>query len=77
MLGNVLEYCYDWYNKDYYKSSPSENPQGPNASAQAARVTRGAAFANYVNQCRPAFRFEADPDQQNVCGFRCAVSVEK
>lgn len=30
MSGNVMEYCFDWYDPDYYKYSPTKNPKGPN-----------------------------------------------
>lgn len=46
MSGNALEWCNDWYDKDYYKKSPAENPMGPGAAFRdSAKVLRGGAWA--------------------------------
>jgi formylglycine-generating enzyme required for sulfatase activity len=29
MTGNVWEWCWDWFDANYYKNSPAENPVGP------------------------------------------------
>lgn len=42
MGGNLLERCWDWYDKDYYDHSPSLNPTGPNSAS--ARIIRGGSF---------------------------------
>jgi len=43
MSGNVAEWCYDWYDANYYQSSPDANPKGPNTGTQ--KVVRGGSFS--------------------------------
>ena len=47
MAGNVLEWCQDFYQADYYRLSSSKNPQGPKQSANNVKVCRGGAFDSF------------------------------
>jgi serine/threonine-protein kinase len=41
MLGNVLEWVSDCYDRSYYRRSPRDNPVGPATCRHAHRVIRG------------------------------------
>ncbi|MFH1565512.1 MAG: SUMF1/EgtB/PvdO family nonheme iron enzyme [bacterium] len=52
--GNVSEWCFDWYDKDYYKKSPMNNPKGPEAGSE--KVFRGGNWSYSSNMARVAKR---------------------
>ncbi|MCK4665059.1 MAG: formylglycine-generating enzyme family protein [Bacteroidales bacterium] len=54
MSGNVWEWCSDWYDNDYYSSSPENNPQG--ASSGSFRVRRGGSWVGDSDGVRCASR---------------------
>ncbi len=73
MSGNVNEWCSDWYAKDYYSSSPSNNPKGPSAGSD--RVLRGGSLSNAAIYCRVAYRFSISPGSRDFnFGFRVFLS---
>ena len=54
MSGNVDEWCWDWYGKNYYSHSPRKNPRGP--SDGSLRVFRGGSWNDISGFVRIPFR---------------------
>lgn len=69
MIGNVWEWTSDWYSEDYYKNSPSQNPQGP--SAGNVKVRRGGSWHTWPLYSRCTYRnWNNRSTRYTLVGFR-------
>ena len=86
MIGNVLEWCLDEFNRGFYAISPSQNPiAGANSiewvinnwtGVKTDRVMRGGSWNTIEVGVRVANRAVYVPTYANYfCGFRCVRAV--
>jgi sulfatase modifying factor 1 len=70
MTGNASEWCADWYDENYYKSSAGSNPRGPEKGSH--KVIRGGSWNLGPREVRTTKRLHFRPDVTlDYIGFRC------
>ena len=74
LLGNLREWCQDWYDARYYLASPVDSPTGPPSGTY--RVLRGGSYAEGPEALQAAVRAAGSPDSvRPTYGFRVCVNV--
>ena len=76
MMGGVWEWVSDWYDPDYYKTSPVDNPKGPRMTSY--HVIKGASWIDDKSFFRGAVRVRgwSDGTETFLMGVRCAKSAK-
>ena len=74
MLGNVAEWCRDWYDPAYYANSTADEPLGPDAGE--LRVVRGGSWRTPLDQLGSTHRTGLPPTSRSATlGFRCVLTL--
>ncbi len=71
MSGNLLEWCQDFFDANYYQDLESENPRGPEKGS--LKSVRGGAWCFPSKNMKTYYRGSAKPSaRNNFIGFRVA-----
>ena len=75
LVGNVWQWCGDWFAADYYQASPVEDPTGPDSGT--LKIRRGGSW-NVIQGFRLRCSNRGAAKPQTIApnmGFRCAGAL--
>jgi formylglycine-generating enzyme required for sulfatase activity len=79
VVGNVWEWCEDWFDATWHVAAPRDDPKGPPSGT--SRVMRGGSYLCHPSYCyrfRVAARSSNTPDSSTGnLGFRCARDADE
>jgi formylglycine-generating enzyme required for sulfatase activity len=84
VLGNVSEWCWDYYDAGYYPRSPERNPWGPDIWYDATprddsgeiRVSRGSSWVDTAKYSTEFQRFRPVSTNMTVIGIRLVRPIK-
>lgn len=71
--GNAAEWVSDWFDVQYYATSPARNPTGPTGGEQRVHRAPAANGGGGPEKCRCVARYGVDPGWEY--GFRCVSGL--
>ncbi len=74
MSGNAWEWCWDWFDVNYYRTSPRDNPRGP--ATGKTRIYRGGGAGGHYFWMTTTGRYTYPPSYHHwFIGFRLVKNV--
>jgi len=74
VYSNAFEWCQDWFDPDYFKRSPVQDPEGPWRSPNHRRVVRGGWIGSMEEGIDSYFR-SGIPPERGFGGIRLVLPI--
>ena len=77
MNGNLAEIVWDWYDDNYYTTSPTQDPKGPVDGDGETRMIKGGSFRDNLDALKVASKQKIHRIQREITiGFRIVKKVK-